>query len=1263
LVVFLVLAAGVVRGQTGRGLAEVMGVGTDLRDAGQRARVVSAMRLIEAERRQRAREEAGRRGLAERSVLTGGRVVELADWVDGQPLYLTTANVNAAISTGANLLGPAPYGLFGAGLRVGVWDGGAVLAEHQEFGGRVTVKDGAGVIDHATHVAGTMAAAGAVAAARGMASSLGIDSYDWNSDTSEMTARGAVTAGDTSRLFLSNHSYNYISGWNYVGSSNRQWEWYGAGTTASGIEDDFGRYNTYARDADSLAYNAPYYLMVRSAGNERTDAPSTGQLVALSPGGSTLAYDPAVHPKGDGAYRGGFDTIGFNALAKNVLTVGSVTDAVVGGGRDPSVAAMSGFSSWGPTDDGRIKPDVVANGDALYSSTGGSDKAYGTLSGTSMASPNACGSAALLVELYGRLFPGQAMRASTLKGVLLHTASDLGRPGPDYKYGWGLVNVKAGADLIQGVYDAPERPALIESSLTSSVAMRSHAFTWDGSSPIRVTLCWTDPAGAATTTSESRTPRLVNNLNLKVVGPGGVEHSPFVMPFVGTWTQASMDLAATTGVNTTDTVEQVFLAAPPAAGLYQAVVSHSGTLTNSAQNYSLILSGTAPSGPLPPSVVAVTPDAAETGIVPVTISGSSFAAGAAVKFTLAGQADVAATVTAVGSTALNATVNTAGMATGQWNVVVTNPDGQSGTLPAGFAIIGTLWKQNFDASAAGWAANASVGSSYWALVNTQSHSPSSSWFASGPSTRNTDNLVSESIAIPTNASRLRFSFWHRYSLESGNDGGLLEFSVNGGAWYQVTNTGVAEAIIIGGYPMTLSNSGGNPSTRNQFAGRPAWSGNSGSAFTQVVVALNDTAKYAGKSLRARWRLGTNSSVASPGGWYVDSVALTGVGGVTNQPPSLLSEAEAETSLVTGDSVELSVSAADDGGESSLTYTWSATGGTFDRPVDFSENGNNGAQTTTAIFQLAGPYTFQVIVRDAAGLTTSSTVDVTVVATPTVLTVAPAATSVVYGSSRAFAAASVDQFGDPMATAPAVAWAASGGGTIDDSGVFMAQAVGGPFTVTATASGLSAEAAVTVERAPATVVLGDLAQTWDGSPRVVDVVTDPPDLPVNVTYDGQTTAPTDYGSYAVSATIADPNYTGSAGGVLSVTGEPLDEWIAARFTAAQIAAGQAADDADTDRDGLNTLTEYALGSDPLTPSPSVVGTLEDDGLALRFTRPKNLPDVVYLAEASSDLIDWIALPVVVVTDGPVQSVRAVDPSSPEANRRFVQLRIVRPAAVP
>ena len=100
--------------------------------------------------------------------------------------------------------------------------------------------------------------------------------------------------------------------------------------------------------------------------------------------------------------KNGFQSITFNGLSKNILTVGAVNDAVSGGVRSPSAGTMSSFSSWGPCDDGRIKPDVVANGVSVNSPIDTSDSAYASYGGTSMATPSATGAAALLTQLYAR---------------------------------------------------------------------------------------------------------------------------------------------------------------------------------------------------------------------------------------------------------------------------------------------------------------------------------------------------------------------------------------------------------------------------------------------------------------------------------------------------------------------------------------------------------------------------------------------------------------------------------------------------------------------------------------------------------------------------------------------------------------------------------------------------------------------------------------------------------------------------------------------
>ena len=399
-------------------------------------------------------------------------------------------NADAAISTAANLVQTSPYTLNGSGLTVGVWDAGGGRPTHQEFATparRVTNMNGTYTHYHSMHVAGTIAAFGVNPLSRGMANNAKINSYDWNSDMSEMLAAGATASNQTAtKVYLSNHSYGVTNGW----SSN---VWYGTGTNQNAYEISFGQYGSAPRELDATIYSTPYLLSFWSAGNERSNNPMTGSSVRI--GSTYVAYDPAIHPPGDGVYRNGYETIGYRNLAKNAVTVGAVNDAVTSGLRDLSKATISAFSSTGPTDDGRIKPDLVANGVNLTSADIGADDDYLTISGTSMSSPNACGSATLLVDQYNRLFGG-AMRASTLKALLIQTADDIGNPGPDYFFGWGLINVKRAADLLIEQRDFPITQHVTEGQVSATITNRKYNFTWDGVSPIKATLAWTDPAGA-----------------------------------------------------------------------------------------------------------------------------------------------------------------------------------------------------------------------------------------------------------------------------------------------------------------------------------------------------------------------------------------------------------------------------------------------------------------------------------------------------------------------------------------------------------------------------------------------------------------------------------------------------------------------------------------------------------------------------------------------------------------------------------------------
>jgi hypothetical protein len=334
----------------------------------------------------------------------------------------------------------------------------------------------------------------------------------------------------------------------------------------------------------------PYYLVFWAAGNEQDT------LTAL----------------------GGYQSITFSGLSKNILTVGAADDAVTSGVRDVTKGTLAYFSSMGPCDDGRIKPDLVANGVNVNSCISTSDTAYdATYSGTSMATPNAAGSATLLVQLYSREFSSQRMRSSMLKALLIHTADDVGRPGPDYQYGWGYLNVKAAADVILAHKASLAAPKMVDDSISNSSKTKSYNYVWDGTSPLKATLCWTDPAGTAQTAADSRTPNLKHNLDLKITAPDGTTiYQPYTMPFVGTWTQASMTLNATKGKNNVDNVERVDLPSPTQTGTYIITVSLDGSLTTTTQAFSLIVTGASSVEANPPPTVSLTSPSNGAAVLP-----------------------------------------------------------------------------------------------------------------------------------------------------------------------------------------------------------------------------------------------------------------------------------------------------------------------------------------------------------------------------------------------------------------------------------------------------------------------------------------------------------------------------------------------------------------------------------------------------------------------------------------------------------------------
>ena len=186
-------------------------------------------------------------------------------------------------------------------------------------------------------------------------------------------------------------------------------------------------------------------------------------------------------------------------------------------------------------------------------------------------------------------------------------------------------------------------------------------------------------------------------------------------------------------------------------------------------------------------------------------------------------------------------------------------------VPAGPST--TLFSDDMEAGSANWTTAGS--GTPWALVTSASHTPTHSFFVDDPASV-TDRSLQSAQAVSL-GSLATLEFWHRYVTESTYDGGVLEYSTNGGAsWFDIlagdggSIPANATRFLANGYDGPLSTQYSNP-----LGGRQAWTGDSGSTFEKVTVDLGD---FASASARFRWRLGSDTSVAATG-WWVDDVRI------------------------------------------------------------------------------------------------------------------------------------------------------------------------------------------------------------------------------------------------------------------------------------------------------------------------------------------------------------------------------------------------------
>jgi Subtilase family/GEVED domain/Ig-like domain CHU_C associated/Secretion system C-terminal sorting domain len=502
----------------------------------------------------------------------------------GAPIYITTdENIISAATIRTNQLWPGgSTGLALSGStadlknRLAMWDEGDIRSTHVELTGRVNNMDNLAISDHSTHVAGTLIAAGVNPLAKGM--SFGaplLQAGDFDNDISEMFSLAP-------NLLVSNHSYGDVAGWFQNASENNRWEFYGSPGDTSDFK--FGVYDTNSQLWDSAGYNAPHYLIFKAAGNNRNvNGPPVGQDY-FRPNSLGTMQNAGARPAGI-SNNDAWNTIATEGDAKNIITMGAV-NPIPGGYSQSSDVVMTNFSSWGPTADGRIKPDLVADGVDVLSSFGGADNAYNYLSGTSMSTPAAAGSSLLLQEYYKKLH-GVYMLSSTLKGLLIHTADEAGAfPGPDYIYGWGLIDMQKAASVITSDNSAAKDQQIVEATLTNTTHdADSYAVVASGKTPLVATIAWIDPpAKPSTGIHVDNSIKLIDDLDLRI-SDGTTTYSPWVL------NPANLNAAATTGDNFRDNVEKVEVDSLVPGKAYTIKITHKGVLARVSQTYSLLISG------------------------------------------------------------------------------------------------------------------------------------------------------------------------------------------------------------------------------------------------------------------------------------------------------------------------------------------------------------------------------------------------------------------------------------------------------------------------------------------------------------------------------------------------------------------------------------------------------------------------------------------------------------------------------------------------
>jgi hypothetical protein len=462
-------------------------------------------------------------------------------WIEAAPPPGVAAANSMRLDAEVNAV--QAIGITGSGVVIGMWDTGIAEATHPDLAGRLIAGEpGLVVTTHSTHVAGVVAGDGTNSQAQGGTA------LQW---------RGVAIDAE-------------VVGYDLFG---------GIAETDSAIQVhgiDVST-NSWVVPISTVAANCSLY------GDYSSDAPEYDDIVRGIYGKKLPVVFAAGNERDDGdcnlAATGGYSSLPPPGTAKNVISVGA---------HQSDVTHMTPFSSWGPTDDGRMKPDISApgcqqGGDFGVTSTSLAGS-YLSMCGTSMAAPVIAGSIAALLFEWRARFAGEP-RPATYKALLGCFAKDRANAGPDYRFGLGAVNLTASVNELR---TATTVEAAIDDGFTDAYTFHVPPVAGD---TLIVTLAWDDPTAA-----ELASVTLINDLDLELVAPTTGTFQAYVLD------PGQPDSLAVRGRNARDNVEQVRVIAPEPGEWIARVVAYA--VPAGPQEYSLVGLDLAP--PADPAAVVAT---------------------------------------------------------------------------------------------------------------------------------------------------------------------------------------------------------------------------------------------------------------------------------------------------------------------------------------------------------------------------------------------------------------------------------------------------------------------------------------------------------------------------------------------------------------------------------------------------------------------------------------------------------------------------------